>query len=178
MTARSPQAPIATRRRDSTRRRQRVLDALGQLTAAGQEISVSAVARAAAVDRSFLYRHHDLRAQIHARAAAPGTSPASTAATRQSLLADLANLREQNQRLQRQNHTLAARLSEVLGEEVFQASGIGRIGETEQLRARVAELEQQILDLRQELEERTDELDASRVANRDLMTLANRMPTT
>jgi hypothetical protein len=75
MTARPPQALIATRRRDSTRRRQRILDALGQLTAAGHEISVSAVARAAAVDRSFLYRHHDLRAQIHARAAAaPGTS--------------------------------------------------------------------------------------------------------
>ena len=52
---------IAARRRDTTRRRQRVLDALDQLAAAGQEISVSAVARAARVDRSFLYRHHDLR---------------------------------------------------------------------------------------------------------------------
>jgi hypothetical protein len=46
MTARPPQALIATRRRDSTRRRQRVLDALGQLAAVGHEISVSAVARA------------------------------------------------------------------------------------------------------------------------------------
>jgi transposase-like protein len=75
------------------------------------EISVSAVARAAGVDRSFLYRHHDLRAQIHARAAAPGTSPASTAPSRQSLLADLANLQAQNQRLRRQNLSLTARLS-------------------------------------------------------------------
>ena len=74
MTARPPQALIATRRRDSTRRRQRVLDALGQLAATGHEISVSAVARAAGVDRSFLYRHHDLRAQIHARAAAAAGS--------------------------------------------------------------------------------------------------------
>ena len=83
MTARSPEALIATRRRDSTRRRQRVLDALDQLAAAGCEISVSAVAHAAKVDRSFLYRHHDLRAQIHARAiAAPGISPASTAVSR------------------------------------------------------------------------------------------------
>jgi hypothetical protein len=47
MTARSPEALIATRRRDSTRRSQRVLDALDQLAAAGGEISVSAVARAA-----------------------------------------------------------------------------------------------------------------------------------
>ena len=177
MTARPPQALIATRRRDSTRRRQRVLDALGQLAAAGHEISVSAVARTAGVDRSFLYRHHDLRAQIHARAAAaPGTSPASTAASRQSLLADLANLQAQNQRLRRQNHSLTARLSEVLGDEVFQASGMGRTDESEPLRARAAELEQQILDLGQQLEERTDELDAARAANRDLMALANRKP--
>ena len=35
----------------------------------------------------------------------------------------------------------------------------------------------QILDLRQELQERTDDLDASRAANRDLMTLANRTST-
>jgi Family of unknown function (DUF6262) len=177
MTARSSQALIATRRRDSTRRRQRVLDALGQLAAAGHEISVSAVARAAAVDRSFLYRHHDLRAQIHARAAAaPGTSPASTATTRQSLLADLANLQEQNQRLRRQNLSLTTRLSETLGAEVFHASGIGHPGETGQLPTRIAELEQHLLDLSQQLQDRTDELDAARAANRDLIALANQKP--
>lgn len=175
MTARAPEELIATRRRDSTRRRQRVLDALDQLATAGREISVSAVARAAAVDRSFLYRHHDLRAQIHARAAAaPAASPAATAASRQSLLADLANLQEQNQRLRRQNLSLTARLSDALGAEVFHASGIGHPDETGQLRSRVTELEQLILDLRQQLGERTDELDAARAANRDLMTLANR----
>jgi hypothetical protein len=151
-----------------------VLSTLDQMAATGQEISVSAVARGAGVDRSFLYRHHDLRAQIHARATAPENSPPSTAASKQSLLADLANSREQNQRLRRQNTDLTARLSQVLGEEAFQASGIGRTGESGVLRARVGQLEQQILDLRQELQERTDDLDASRAANRDLMTLANR----
>ena len=178
MTARSPEALIATRRRDSTRRRQRVLDALSQLAAAGHEISVSVVARAAAVDRSFLYRHNDLRAQIHARAgSAPGASPASTAASRQSLVADLANLQGQNQRLRRQNLALTTRLSEVLGAEVFHTSGIEHPGETGQLRSRVAELEQHLLDLRQELQERSDELDAARAANRNLMALANRKET-
>ena len=99
MTGHAAESLIAARRRDSTRRRQRVLSTLDQMAAAGQEISVSAVARTAGVDRSFLYRHHDLRAQIHARATAPAGSTASTAASKQSLLADLANLREQNQRL-------------------------------------------------------------------------------
>jgi hypothetical protein len=44
------------------------------------------------------------------------------------------------------------------------------------LRTRAGQLEQQVLDLRQELEERTDDLSAARAANRDLMTLANRKP--
>jgi hypothetical protein len=179
MTGRPAESLIAARRRDTTRRRQRVLTALDQLAAAGQEISVSAVARAARVDRSFLYRHHDLRAQIHAHAAAaPATRPASTAAGKQSLLADLANLREQNHRLRRQNTELTARLSEVLGEELFRASGIGRTDDSEALRARIGQLEQQVLDLRQELEERTDDLTAARGANRDLMAHANRKPGT
>jgi transposase-like protein len=175
MSGGAAESLIAARRRDTTRRRQRVLDALDQLAAAGQGISVSAVARKAGVDRSFLYRHHDLRAQIHARSAAPSASPAASAtASRQSLLADAANLREQNQRLRRQNTDLTARLSEVLGEEVFRTSGIGRTDDPEALRTRVGQLEQEVLDLRQELEERTDDLDAARAANRDLMTLANR----
>lgn len=176
MTGRAAESLIAARRRDTARRRQRVLSVLDQLAAAGQEISVSAVARAAAVDRSFLYRHHDLRAQIHARAAAPANTPASTTASKQSLLADLANLREQNKRLRKQNTDLTARLSEPLGEEVFRASGIGRTDEAQALRTRVAQLEQELLDRRQELQERTDDLTAARAANRDLMALANRKP--
>jgi chromosome segregation ATPase len=110
----------------------------------------------------------------HSRASAQaGTSPASTAASRQSLLADLANLQQQTQRLRRQNHSLTARLSEILGAEVFHASGIGHADETGQLRTRVTGLEQLVLDLRQQLEERTDELDAARSANRDLMAQLN-----
>ena len=54
------------RRADSARRRQRVLTALTEATNAGDPISVSAIARRAGVDRSFLYRHRDLLEQIHA----------------------------------------------------------------------------------------------------------------
>lgn len=173
MTAPSPEPLIAARRRDSTQRRQRVLDALDKLTAAGEELTASAVARAARVDRSFLYRHHDLRAEIIARAEAPATAPTATTVSKRSLLADLANLRDQNDRLRRQNTKLTSRLSEALGEEVLRASGIGLTDETEQLRSQVGQLEQQVLDLRQELEERTDELAAARAANRDLMAELN-----
>ncbi len=171
------EALAAARRRDSTRRRQRVLAALERLTGAGEEISVAAVARAAGVDRSFLYRHHDLRAQILTRAAQsqPDASlPRSAQVSRQSLLADLTNVRAQNERLRRQVNKLAKRLSEALGEEVFRASGLGQPDDTEQLRQQAAALEQELLDVRQQLEERNDELDAARATNRELMAELNR----
>jgi hypothetical protein len=78
------------------------------------------------------------------------TDPVS--ARRQSLLADLANLRAHNERLRRQVTKLARRLSEALGEEVFRASGLGGPDETEALRGRVAELEQTTVDLRQQFQ--------------------------
>jgi hypothetical protein len=171
------EALTQARRQDSTRRRQRVLAALDKLSGAGGEISVAAVARAARVDRSFLYRHHDLRAQILQRAAQaqPDASlPRTTQVSHQSLLADLANLRAHNERLRRQVSKLARRLSETLGEEVFRASGLGGPDDTKQLRRRVGELERAAADLRQQLQERTEELGAARATNRGLMAELNR----
>jgi len=54
------------RQADSARRRQRVIAAIDKAATDGTEISVSAVARAAAVDRTFFYRHRDLLSKIHA----------------------------------------------------------------------------------------------------------------
>ena len=71
---------IAAQRNDSDRRRRKVLEALDRLRTNGDEITVSAVARTAGVDRSFLYRHHDLRSQILALAAEPEPHPALTSA--------------------------------------------------------------------------------------------------
>ena len=59
------------RQADSARRRQRVLAALDHAAAGGEEISVAGIARAAAVDRTFLYRHRDLLENIHALETAP-----------------------------------------------------------------------------------------------------------
>ena len=88
---------------------------------------------------------------------------------RKSLLADLANLHAQSERLRRQVNKLAQRLSEALGEEVFRASGLGQPDDTEQLRQQVAALEQELPDMRQQLEERNKELEAARATNRELM---------
>lgn len=136
-------------------------------------MNVSSVARAAGVDRSFLYRHHDLRSQILAQPPKPVPSPDSIRTSQRSLLADAANLRAQNERLRRQNAALTDRLSEVLGAEVFRASGVGGDEADTALKERLSELEQQLLDCRRDLRDREDELAAARTANRDLMTTLN-----
>ena len=59
------------RQADSARRRQRVIAVLGRAHTDGTEISASGIARAAGVDRSFLYRHRDLLEKIHALEATP-----------------------------------------------------------------------------------------------------------
>nr|WP_309226226.1 DUF6262 family protein [Streptomyces lunaelactis] len=78
----------------------------------GEEVSVSAIARAARVDRSFLYRHRDLLERIHAAAAAPSPASEARAVTRASLQADLANALERNSRLTLRVRQLERRLSE------------------------------------------------------------------
>jgi chromosome segregation ATPase len=173
MTGTSTEPLLAARRADSNRRRQKVLDALAQLTAAGEEISVSAVARAAGVDRSFLYRHHDLRSRILAQATQPDPPPASPRVSHRSLLADLANARAHNERLRRQNTKLTERLSETLGTEAFHAAGLTTDEEVQTLRARVADLERQLHDARRDLNDKDDELTAARTANRDLIATLN-----
>ena len=62
---------LAGRQADSARRRQRVSTILDRAAASGEEISVSSIARAAGVGRTFLYRHPDLLSKIHAIEAAP-----------------------------------------------------------------------------------------------------------
>jgi hypothetical protein len=99
----------------------------------------------------------------------PGEVP-STGVSRRSLLADNANLRDQNRRLAQQLHTLEDRLAELLGEQAFQHSGLGAPPDTVALQVRI----EQLLDLQRALEERDEELAAAREAHRRLMTEVNR----
>jgi AcrR family transcriptional regulator len=113
----SPEHLAKARAADSERRRSRVLKALDQLAADGEEISVSAVARAAGVHRSLIHRHGDLHAAVLARAAEP--SPGAMAGiqvSRQSLLADVANLTARNSRLSAHIARFERRLSQALGQ--------------------------------------------------------------
>ena len=116
--SRRAQPMLDGRHADSARRRQRVLTALDRSTAEGAEgaeISVSAIARAAGVDRSFLYRHRDLLEKIHALAAEPPATSgerAGPAVTRTSLQADLLAAHERAARLHNRVQHLERRLSD------------------------------------------------------------------
>jgi hypothetical protein len=162
------------RRADSARRRQRVIAAINRAVTDGTEISVSAIARAAAVDRTFLYRHRDLLGKIHAtQASPPAGSGAGPAVTRASLQADLLAAHERALRLHARIQQLEKRLSEVLGEQAWRESGLGAPAGIDTLSQKITHLEQQAIDLRLQVEERDSELAAARAANRELMAQLN-----
>jgi Family of unknown function (DUF6262) len=165
----------AARRAHSARCRQRVIKALNSAVKSGEEISVSAIARKAAVDRTFLYRHPDLHALVLAKAAEPPTSSTTgPAVSRASLIADLAGTHNRINQLGRENAQLRDRLSEALGEQAWRESGLGGPDDIEDLRRHNSELEQQVVELRRQLGEKDDELDAARTTNRELMASLNR----
>jgi cell division protein FtsB len=162
------------RQADSDRRRQRVLTALSNAAGNGEQISVSGIARAAGVDRTFLYRHRELLEQIHAAEAQPhATTGAGPAVTRASLQADLLAAQQRCTRLTARTQHLETRLSALLGEQAWRESGLSTPDDIDQLKQQIVTLEQQLADLRLQLEERDQDLTAARAANRELMTRIN-----
>ncbi len=172
---RRTEAMAKGRQADSARRRQRVIAALNKAADDGTEISVSSIARAAAVDRTFLYRHRDLLAKIHALEATPPATGdgAGPAVTRASLQADLLAAHERALRLTARVRQLEHRLSEALGEQAWRESGLGTPADIDALEQKITHLEQQAIDLRLQLEQRDEDLTAARAANRELMAQLN-----
>jgi hypothetical protein len=159
------------RQADSARRRQRVIATLAEAVTDETEISVSGIARAAGMDRTFLYRHHDLLEKIHAlETTPPATSPTIT---RASLQADLLAAHERSARLKTRLHQLENRLSEALGEQTWRESGLGTPTDIDALNQKITHLEQQTTDLRLQLEEKSEDLAAARTTNRELMAQLN-----
>ena len=173
------QAMVDGRHAESARRRQRVITALDRARAEGTDIGVSAIARAARVDRSFLYRHRDLLEKIHAHATEPPTTGADTspAVTRASLQADLLAAHERTARLHTRVQHLEKRLSDALGEHAWRESGLGTPADIDALHQQITHLEQQTADLRLQLTERDEDLAAARATNRELIARLN-APTT
>lgn len=164
---------IEGKRADSARCRERVIKALDAAVRSGGGITVSSLARAARVDRSFLYRHRDLLERVHAAASTPVDEGRLAAVSRASLQADLANALERNTRLAARVRQLERRLSAQLGEQAWSESGLGALPDVDQLQRRIAMLEQELAEKRGEIEERSEELEAARAANRELTRALN-----
>ena len=165
------------RQADSARRRQRVIKAINEASGSGGELSASVIARAAGVDRTFLYRHPDLLAQIHLAQERPAAAEnGGPAASRASLQADLANAQGQIGRQAARVRQLEAKLSQMLGEQAWRESGLGAPEDIGKLKRRITELEQEAVGLARQLEERGEELDAARAANREMITQLNAAP--
>ena len=166
-----------SRRRDSATRRQRVLNAVSRLAAAGDDLSVSSVARAARVHRSVIYRHGDLHTAVLTQAARDTAPSDGTRASRQALQADLANAVERSTRQTQRISQLEKKLSHVLGDNAWRESGLGAPLDIEALQQRITSLEQQLGDVATQLAAREDDLDAARSANRELMAQLNHRET-
>jgi hypothetical protein len=165
---------IQGRQADSARRRQRVIKAINTASSGGGEISVSAIARAAGVDRTFPYRHPDLLAQIHAAQAGPaGAGEGGSGVSRASLQADLVNAQARLTRQVAHIRQLERKLSEALGDQAWRESGLGAPADIDQLQRRIIGLEQQVVELTGQVEERDQDLAAARAANRELISRLN-----
>lgn len=106
----------------------------------------------------------NLRAQDPA-----GTAPVSRA----SLQADLANAHARNTRLAARVQQLEKRLSELLGAQAWQESGLGAPADIDELQRKITRLEQENIGLMAQVEETRSDLDAAREANRDLTRALN-----
>jgi SMC interacting uncharacterized protein involved in chromosome segregation len=172
--SRRTEAMIRGRQADTERRRDRVQRALRDLQVAGEEVSVTAVARRAGVDRTFLYRHRDLLTQIHTAESSPVVDAATGAlVSRASLMADLAAANERNSRLMGRITQLEHRLSQVMGEQIWRESGLGNSDGVENLQQRIVQLEQEKGDFKLKLEEAQEDLEAARATNRELTRALN-----
>lgn len=173
------------RRADSDRKRTLVLAATDAALQRGVHPSIAGIARAAGVGRKFIYEHPDLKAEIelklaqaiHRQARDMDSSARMTGA---SLRAELENSRAQNHRLSRQLHAVENRLSQaegarLLADRLLPEGTLAELAD-QQLGQRNAELERQLFQVREELRRITEELEAARAINRELMQKTNRPP--
>lgn len=170
---RRAEAMIAGRKADTSRRCQRVLHALAAAVSTGEDITPGSIARHAGVDRSFLYRHPDLLAQIRATQTRASAADSGLAVTSESLRADLAAAQERTSRQAARICQLERKLSELLGQQAWRDSGLGAPADIDALNQKITHLHQHVTDLRVQLEQKDQDLQAARAANRELMTQLN-----
>jgi hypothetical protein len=168
----------ALRRLDSADKAHRVLAALDATLGTGEPLTIAALARRARVSRRFIYDHPELRAEAGRRSAqaADRHTAATTASARvtvASLRADLANAKAASHRLTTEHAALSRRLGQLLGQDAL--AGLDpATSDTSAASGRLAQLEQALFEAGEHLAQRTEELQAARQINRELISRLNR----
>lgn len=171
--ARATTAEALGRADEQDRRRQRVLTTITTTTHTTSEVSVAAIARAAGVHRSYLYRHPDLLDLIQRASTEQAQRLPEDDVSKTSLMADLAHARARATRAETTTRQLEHRLSGLLGNQVWAATGLAPDHELAAAQRELEATQHQLADALAALEERTQELDAARAANRELMATLN-----
>ncbi|MET7355446.1 hypothetical protein [Streptomyces mirabilis] len=139
---------------------------------------MSGIARQAGVDRTFLYRHRDLLALIHAAERQPSASVSGAGPRSASPRSRPTSPTHAPQHPARQpDPAPERRLAELMGEQAWRESGLGAPADQEELQRQVSRLEQTNTELLARLEERDTELEAARAANRELTRAMNQKGT-
>ncbi|MBV1856373.1 hypothetical protein [Catellatospora tritici] len=155
------------------RRRETVQATIEHARRHGGDLSVSAIAPAVGVDRSYLYRHADLLHRLQLAQTGTITAHTGPSLSNISLQAELANTRARAKRLHDRVQLLEGRLSELMGEHAWRESGLGAPLDIEALQHANTELQQRNAILVAQLDERDRDLAAARATNRDLMIQMN-----
>lgn len=160
-----------------------VLAAADAAVQRGTTPTIASIARAAGVGRKFIYDHPDLKAGIELKIAQAthrqaGDMISAARVTGASLQAELQNSRAQNHRLSTQLRALEGRLSQIEGtrlvaDDLLPDAMIAELAD-QQLARRNAEIEQQLFEAREQQRRTTEELEAARAINRELMQQASR----
>ncbi len=121
MTAGNSAALAASAKQRAQHTRDRAVDALRRLDAAGENVTFTAVARAAGISRSWLYRQPDLRNEIdRLRNGHTGTEtcvPSAQRASDDSIRRRLEATLDEIERLKTENHQLRQRVAERFGQQ-------------------------------------------------------------
>ena len=167
------------RRLDSADKARRVLAALDATISAGEPLTIAALARRAGVSRRFVYDHPELRAEAERRASS--TPPPQRRRVRQasvttaSLRADLANAKAANHRLHTELQPCADVSDALSAKTPSRRSPVTKRQPSPPSQRRgVAELEHALFEAHEALAQRTEDLEAARRINRELLERLNR----
>lgn len=164
------------KRRINTEKHERVQAVIAQIKDQGREdqLKATVIARRAGVHRSFVSNHFagqlaHAKAEIQSRFIA-GLS-GQTALSAASLRVEMETAKHQGREAQHEIHALKTRLARTLGEEVAADHPEHSVSSAtfKDLNAQVAQLLDTQVDLRRQLRDTEEELEAARRLNRTLM---------